>query len=104
LTVNEDHQLDAKGRERLLKQLDKMAASGRITETEAAQLHAASDSTEFDQAARDIRVRHAREHLNAAVEGGQMTQQEAHSHLEGLKRGGHSRSLRAHLRSLLPGR
>jgi polyhydroxyalkanoate synthesis regulator phasin len=104
LTVNEDHQLDATGRERLLKQLDKMVASGRVTETEAAQLRAARDSDEFDQAARDIRVRHAREHLNAAVEGGQMTQQEANSHLEGLKRGEHSRSLRAHLRSLLPGR
>jgi outer membrane protein TolC len=104
LTVNEDHQLDATGRERLLKQLDKMVASGRVTETEAAQLRAARDSDEFDQAARNIRVRLAREHLNAAVEGGQMTQQDANSHLEGLKRGEHSRSLRAHLRSLLPGR
>ena len=102
--MNEGHQLDAKGRERLLKQLDKMVASGRVTETEAARLRAAAGSDEFDQAAREIRVRHAGEHLNAAVEGGQMTQEEANAHLEGLRRGEHSRFLRAHLRSLLPGR
>jgi polyhydroxyalkanoate synthesis regulator phasin len=99
--VNEDHQLDENGRERLLKQLDKMVASGRVTENEAARLRAATGSDEFDNAARDIRVRHAREHLNAAVEGGQMTEEEANAHLEGLKRGEHSRSLRAQLRSLL---
>ena len=100
--MNEDHQLDAKGRERLLKQLDKMVASGRVTETEAARLRTAAGSDEFDSASRDIRVRHARAQLNAAVEGGQMTQEEADAHLEGLKRGEHSRSLRAHLRRLLP--
>ena len=100
--MNEEHQLDAKGRERLLKQLDKMVASGRVTETEAARLRASAGSDEFDNAARDIRIRHAGEHLSAAVKGGQMTQAEANAHLEGLKRGEHSRSLRSHLRSLLP--
>ena len=100
--MNKDHQLDAEGHERLLKQLDKMVASGRVTGMEAARLRAASGSDEFDQAARDIRIRHAREHLNAAVEGGQMTQEEADAHVEGLQRGEHSKSLRAHLRSLLP--
>lgn len=98
----EDHQLGPKGRERLLKQLDKMVASGRVTETEAARLRAATHPDEFDNAARDIRVRHAGAHLTAAVQSGGMTQEEASAHLESLKNGEHPRSLRAHLRSLLP--
>jgi len=69
--MNEDHQLGARARERLLEQLGRMVETGRVTETEAARLRAATDSDEFDDAARDIRVRHAGAHLDAAVEGGQ---------------------------------
>jgi hypothetical protein len=98
--VDEDHPFGAEGRARLIKQLDKMVESGRVTETEAARLRAAGDSDEFDDAARDIRVRHAGAHLTAAVEGGDMTQEEANAHLESLKDGEHPRSLRAHLRKL----
>ena len=74
--MTEDHELGQKERERLLKQLDKMVESGRVTETEAAQLRTAADPGEFDRAVRAIRVRH--------------------------ERGEHPKSLRAHLRKLLP--
>ncbi len=89
-----------KSRARILERLDKMVASGRVTETEAARLRAAVDANQFDEAVRGIRVRHAGARLDAAVEGGQMTQAEAAGYLERLKKGEHPRSLRTHLTNL----
>ena len=100
----DDHEWGPKGRERLLERLDKLVESGRVTPAEAAGLRAARGSDEFDSVVRAIRVRHAGTHLGAAVEGGQMTQEEADGHLERLKSGAHPRSLRAHLRRLRPAR
>ncbi len=95
-----ENQTGPKSRERILERLDKMVASGRVTETEAARLRAAAEPDQFDEAVRGIRVRHAAARLEAAVEGGQMTQEEAAGYLERLRKGEHPRSLRTHLGKL----
>ena len=86
-----------KSRGRILERLDKMVASGRVTETEAAQLRAAAGPDQFEDTVRSIRVRHAGARLAEAVERGQMTQEEASGYLTGMKRGDHPRGLRSHL-------
>ncbi|MDQ2959753.1 MAG: hypothetical protein M3R48_01685 [Candidatus Dormibacteraeota bacterium] len=100
--MNDDfeNQTGPKSRERILERLDKMMAAGRVTETEAARLRAAAEPEQFDEAVRIIRVRHAGARLDAAVEGGQMTREEAEDSLERLKKGEHPRSLRTHLSKL----
>ncbi len=100
--MNDDleNQTGPKSRERVLADLDKMVAAGRVTETEAARLRAAAGPDQFDEAVRSIRVRHAGARLDAAVEGGQMTRAEADDNLERLKKGEHPRSLRTHLSKL----
>ncbi|MEO8899637.1 MAG: hypothetical protein ABI352_02195 [Candidatus Dormibacter sp.] len=95
-----ENQTGPKSRGRILERLDKMMASGRVTETEAARLRAAADEVQFDEAVRSIRVRHAGARLDAVVEGGQMTQEEAAGYLERLRKGEHPRSLRTHLGKL----
>jgi hypothetical protein len=102
--MSED-QKETQRRTRLIQSLDRMVASGRVTEDEAARLRAAEgDAEAFDAAAREIRVRHATPKLVAAVQGGKMTQGEADTVLEQLRAGEHSRSLRARLHGILPGR
>ncbi|MBJ7608865.1 MAG: hypothetical protein JF887_05475 [Candidatus Dormibacteraeota bacterium] len=88
---------EPKSRERIVQRLDKMVASGRVTETEAARLRAAAEPDQFDEAVRSIRVRHAGVRLDAAVESGEMTQEEADGYLTRLKQGEHPRGLRSHL-------
>src|ERR1700730_9461750 len=90
-------------RGRLVTRLDHMGTSGRRTEAEAERLRAATESREFDQAVRDIRLRHAWMKLDAAVAHGGLTREEADGFLEQLRNGQHPRSLRAHLRKLRPG-
>ncbi|MHB8594507.1 MAG: hypothetical protein ACYDB3_09300 [Acidimicrobiales bacterium] len=97
-----DDQIGPKQREQLLRRLDRMIESGQVSEAEAAKLRAAAEPGQFDTAVRSIRVRHAGTKLKAAVEGGHMTQDEADGHLEDLKRGKHSRALRAQLNKLFP--
>jgi hypothetical protein len=80
----------------LLKQLDRLLASGRITNAEANRLRQATDRNEFDTAARDISVRHALAQLDAAVKAGEMTEEEARTQLEALRNGEHHRTLRGH--------
>jgi hypothetical protein len=82
---------------RLARSADKLLASGHITEDEASRLQAAgADGAE--EVERDIRVRHATAALNAAVEEGRMTAEEAEGYLRRLRSGEHSKSLRSHLR------
>jgi hypothetical protein len=85
-------------RDRLLRQLDRLLGSGRITSAEANRLRGATNRDEFDAAARDISVRHARVQLDAAVEAGEMTEEEAHKQLDVLRSGEHRRTLRGHSR------
>jgi polyhydroxyalkanoate synthesis regulator phasin len=82
----------------LTQSIDKLLASGQVTEEEAARLHAALQEGGRDAVVRDIRVRHAEAALAGAVQDGRMTQQEADGYLDRLRAGDHSRSLRAHLR------
>lgn len=84
-------------RERLVEHLDRLVASGRLTEGEAERLRTADDPDAFNAVLREIRVRHARATLEAAVDGGQMTRTEADEVLERMSRGEHGPSLRRHV-------
>ena len=83
---------------RILQQLDKMVASGRMTEAEAEALRSAQGTPEFDKVLGGIRARHASAYLDEAVEGGQMTKDEAEEELQKLRKGEHPKGLRARLR------
>ena len=82
----------------LLKQLDRLLASDRITSAEADRLREATNRDEFDAAAREISLRHAQAQLDATVEAGEMTEAEARTQLEALRNGEHRRTLRDHSR------
>jgi polyhydroxyalkanoate synthesis regulator phasin len=84
--------------DRIIQQVDRMVASGRITETEAAQLRAAEGTPAFDVVVGTIRARHAGAHMEAAVAEGDMSQDEAEGYLERLRSGEHAKGLRARLR------
>ena len=84
--------------DRILKQLDKMVSSGRMTAAEAQRLRSTQGSPEFENVIQDIRVRHASEGLDEAVADKQMSRQEADGHLQNLKDGQHPKGLRARLR------
>lgn len=83
--------------ERILEQLDKMVATGRVTEDEAAALRATSNTEEFERAMGAIRARHASEHMQSAITAGEMTPKEADGYLDELRRGEHPTGLRARL-------
>ncbi len=87
-------------RDRILGTLDRMVASGRITENEAQDLRTATDERDFNQAVRNIRVRHAGVQLDEAVADGSLTRTEADRLLDRLRTGEHGGSLRARLRGL----
>jgi len=92
-----------KRRVRLLAQLDKMVATGRVTQQEAAGLRAAAGPGEFDDMVQGIRVRHATARLGAAVEEGSMSQADADGLLVRLKNGEHPTALRAQVGKLRRG-
>jgi polyhydroxyalkanoate synthesis regulator phasin len=82
---------------RIIEQIDKMVASGRITEEEATQLRATEGTAEFDAAVGAIRARHAGAHMESAVGKGELSQEEADGYLERLRNGEHPKGLRARL-------
>jgi len=84
--------------ERIIKQVDRMVASGRITKEEAAQLRSAECTADFQTAVGEIRARHASTHIREAVADGEMSTQEADEYVERLRRGDHPEGLRARLR------
>lgn len=84
--------------ERIIEQLHKMVQSGRVTEDEARRIRAAQGTPQFDEAVLDVRVRHASEHLDAAVASGEMSREEADGQLQRLREGEHPKGLRARLR------
>ena len=51
--------------ERIIQQVDRMVAAGRITEEEAAELRATEGTPGFDAVVGAIRARHAGAHLQA---------------------------------------
>jgi len=78
----------------LAERLEKMVRTGRLTEGEAARLVAAADSGGFEDAAREIQLRHARARVSAAVEEGSLTDEDARALLERLESGEDPRFLR----------
>lgn len=85
---------------RILEQADKMVASGRITESEARRLRSAVDKSDLEAVIGDISLRHAATALESAVQDNTMSREEADGHLEQVRNGEHSPSLRAHLARL----
>jgi hypothetical protein len=83
---------------RVVEQLDRMVASGRISPDEASGLRAAEGTPEFDAVMATIRTRHARVHTDAAVAAGAMSPEEAEASLERVRGGDHSSELRRRLR------
>jgi hypothetical protein len=84
---------------RVIEQLDKMVAAGRVTEDEAARLRAAQGTGDMDSVMGEIRARHAAPQLESAVLAGEMTREEADHQLELLEKGEHPKGLRARLRA-----
>jgi hypothetical protein len=83
---------------RIIEQLDKMTASGRITPEEADRLRAAAGTEEFDVVMGAIRARHAQIHTDAAIADGRMSPEDAETTLERVRDGEHSAALRAQIR------
>jgi hypothetical protein len=83
---------------RIIEQLDKMTASGRITPEEADRLRAAAGTEEFDVVMGAILARHAQIHTDAAIADGRMCPEDAETALERVRDGEHSAALRAQIR------
>ena len=83
---------------RIIEQLDRMVASGRVTREEADQLRAAAGTTEFDAVMAGIRSRHAQAHTDAAVVAGTMSPEDAAAALQRVRQGDHAADLRRHIR------
>lgn len=84
--------------QRIIEQVDKMVASGRITAEEGERLRAAQGTDAFEEAVANVRARHAQAHTNSAVSDGRMSQAEADGLLERVRSGEHSRELRSHIK------
>jgi hypothetical protein len=82
----------------VVERLEKLVQAGRLTEQEAERLRGAADQREFDGAVREIRIRHATERVDEAVEDGRLSRPEADALLERLHSGEDPRFLRGRLR------
>ncbi|HEY5385818.1 MAG TPA: hypothetical protein VIJ56_11335 [Acidimicrobiales bacterium] len=85
---------------RVIEQLDRMIASGRITPEEADRLRVAAGTTEFHAVMGAIRARHAQAHTDAAVAAGTMSAEDAAAALESVRQGDHSADLRRRIRGV----
>ena len=84
--------------QRILRQLDHLVGTGRMTPEEAGQLRAAGSPDDFQAVLGEVRARHAGPSLDAAVADGELSQPEADDLRHRLRRGEHSSGLRKHLR------
>jgi hypothetical protein len=100
MEANADIEMEWGKRDRLLLRLDRMVRSGRLTESEAERLKTAAEPSEFNNAVRDIRLRHAGIRLDTAVADGSLTRADADRLLDRLMDGEHGDVLRAQLRTL----
>ena len=78
--------------------LDKMLAAGRITPEEAASVSLAEDDRARESALSAIRLRHARERVQVAIDSDQMSESDAAAFLERVANGEEPKALRALLR------
>ena len=83
--------------QRVLRQLDRMVAAGRVTTQEAERLRGATDAAGFEAVLGEIRARHAGPELEAAVQAGQLTGAEAEDLRHRIGHGDHPRGLRRRL-------
>ncbi len=87
---------------RIIKQLDKMVATERMTEAEAAHLRETAGTPGFDAAMGAVRARHASAQMDSAIRSGELTQEEADAYLDRLRNGDHPQGLRARLANHRP--
>jgi hypothetical protein len=87
----------------VLRQLNKLHSSGRITSAEADAIESAKDDEAMHSARLSIRTRHAGAQLDAAVADGSVSRADADALLSRVKGGEHSRGLRSHINRLQPG-
>lgn len=66
-------------REKVMKRLDQLIETGRLTADEAALLRSAQGDAEFDAAARQVRQRHVHEEVDAAVTANALTREEGNA-------------------------
>ena len=93
----EDH-LTRLSTPQILRRLERMVATGRVGEDDAAQLRAAADSGGLDTAVVELRRKHATARVDAAVERGRLGEDEARRILERLESGEDPRQLLRGLR------
>lgn len=79
------------------QQLAHLQANGRMTAEEVAALETSDPDVTV---MRGVRVRHASARLEAAVDAGAVSKEEAVDLIQQVKHGGHSRELRARINKL----
>lgn len=90
-----DSPLTPRAYKAVLKGLDRLVRSGRMTEEEAARIRDAPDASALQEAVLAVRVRHAGGAVDAAVADGSMTSEEGTDILRRIGQGEHSHGLRA---------
>jgi hypothetical protein len=83
---------------RILRQLDRMVATGRVTAHEAGRLRAAGSADDFQAVLGEVRARHAGPALDAAVADGGLSQPEADDLRHRVRDGEHGSELRKRFR------
>jgi hypothetical protein len=78
--------------------LDKLVASGRLTEEESAQLRDTAERDGLTSAAKPIQLRHATAALAEAVAAGKVSQPDADRYLARLRAGEDAHRVRRELR------
>ena len=94
-----DESFDQRKPLRVPRRLDRLVASGRLTTEEAARLQA-GDPAEVDAVLAEVRVRHARAVLDAAVVEGGISRADADDLLDRVRLGEPSADLRARITRL----
>ncbi len=84
--------------DRIIEQLDKMVATGRVTEDEAERLRSTEGTEGFGVVVAEIRARHAAVQMESAVQAGEMSREDADEQLNRIRAGEHPKGLRARLR------
>ena len=95
LSMSSKDGIGGHGAGRWQTRLDKMLAAGRITAAEAASVRLADDEGAREAALGAIRLSHARERVQVAVDSDQMSENDAAAFLERVANGEEPKALRA---------